>query len=206
MSDSVNNAFDETLAEGVGKQLLNSALGATSPLNNLARYMTGARAIIKVNGKLFGFAFGVSYNIQTNAEENWTIDDYTPYELMPSKMVVNGTIGMFHIPGKGPARELVQANLLSYLMHRYITIEISDQMTGQLIFRTDRAMITGKSQTMTAGEISTIQLTWKAIGWVDEMTPKLSDGADSDSKGKDGSGNPISNAINGAINAVKNLF
>lgn len=189
MSGPLKNAFDDSISTAVAEQLLNSAIGAPSPLNNFGRYMTGSRAVIKVNGKLFGFAFGVTYNIQTAAEENWTIDDYTPYELMPGKVMVNGTIGMFHIPGKGPTKELVQANLLSYLMHRYITIEISDQMTGQKIFKTERAVITGKSQTLAAGEISTIQLTWKAIGWIDELTPKIADGADVSSSGEDESGN-----------------
>lgn len=195
MADSVNNAFDQNIAEGVADQLLNSAVGAVSPLNNFGRYMTGSRAIIKVNGKLFGFAFGVSYNIQTNYEENWTIDDYTPYELMPTRCMVTGTIGMFHIPGKGPTKELVQSNILSFLQHRYITIEISDQMTGQKIFKTDRAVITGKNQTLTAGEISNIQLTWKAIGWIDELTPKIPDGADVTSDGTDESGNFVGDIV-----------
>jgi hypothetical protein len=137
---------------------------------------------------LFGFAFGVTYNISTPAEENFTIDDYTAYELMPGKVTVSGTLGMFHIPGKGPTAQLVQANLLSYLMHRYITIEISDQMTGQKIFKTERAVITNKSQTLTAGDISTIQLTWKAIGWIDEFTPNLPQGADVSSKGESAAG------------------
>jgi hypothetical protein len=193
MSGPIKNAFDDSISTTVAEQLLNSAVGASSPLNNYARYMTGSRAVIKVNGKLFGFAFAVNYNISTAADENWTIDDPTPYELMPSRLQVSGTLGMFHIPGKGPTKELVQANLYSYLMHKYITIEISDQMTGQKIFKTDRAMITGKTQSLVAGEISTIQLTWKAIGWIDELTPNLPDGADS-ANGKDESGNIVASA------------
>lgn len=163
---------------GVAESLLNSAVGSMSPLNNYARYMTGARAIIKVNGKLFGFAFGVNYNISTPHEEVWTIDDWTAYELAPQRISINGTIGMFHIPGKGPTAELVQANVLSFLMHKYITIEITDQTTGQKIFKTERAVITNKQQILQAGDISTIQLTWKAIGWIDELTPDYSNGHD----------------------------
>jgi hypothetical protein len=179
----IKNAFTNagTLSGEIGNaagSLLNSAVGAASPLNNYARYMTGARAIIKVNGKLFGFAFGVNYNISTPHEEIWTIDDWTPYELAPQRIMINGTLGMFHIPGKGPTKELVQANVLSFLMHKYITIEITDQMTGQKIFKTEHAVITNKSQMLNAGDISTIQLNWKAIGWIDELTPKLPDGAD----------------------------
>jgi hypothetical protein len=185
---NVKNAFTDqgTLSGAVGglaESLINSAVGSASPLNNYARYMTGARAIIKVNGKLFGFAFGVNYNIATPHDEVWTIDDWTPYELAPQRVSISGTMGLFHIPGKGPTAELVQANVLSFLMHKYITIEITDQTTGQKIFKTERAVITNKNQILQAGDISTIQLSWKAIGWLDELTPSYPQGADGEAGG-----------------------
>lgn len=197
----VKNAFTDsgTLSGAVGglaESLVNSAVGAASPLNNFGRYMTGARAIIKVNGKLFGFAFGVNYNIATPHDEVWTIDDWTPYELAPQRITISGTLGMFHIPGKGPAAELVQANVLSFLMHKYITIEITDQMTGQKIFKTERAVITNKNQILQAGDISTIQLTWKAIGWLDELTPKYPNGVDGGEAG----------GTDGILGAITDLF
>lgn len=188
----VDNAFTKpstgsSAVDGLAENIVNSAVGSVSPLNDFGRYMSGSRAIIKVNDKLFGFAFGVNFNINTEANEVWTIDDWTPYELAPGRVTVSGTLGMFHVPGKGPARQLVQANVLSFLMHKYITIEISDQTTGQTIFKTNRAFITSKSQSLQAGELSTIQLSWKAIGWADEMVPTYPDGADSeDSKAQSG--------------------
>lgn len=176
MSGKIKNAFTEggTLTgavSGLADSLLNSAIGGLSPLNNFGRYMTGSRAIVKVNDKIFGFAFSVTYNISTEYEENRTIDNPVAYELMPTRLTVSGTLSMFHVPGRGPTKELVQANVLSYLMHKYITIEISDQTTGQTIFKTNKAVVTNKSQTLQSGEISTIQLTWKALGWADEMIP-----------------------------------
>jgi len=163
--------------KGLADSVLKSAVGGLSPLNNFGRYMTGSRAIIKVNDKIFGFAFAVSFNITTEHDENRTIDSYIAPELMPSRITVNGTLSMFHIPSRGPTQELVQANALSYLMHKYITIDISDQTTGQTIFKTNKAVITNRAQTLQAGEISTIQLTWKALGWSDELIPTEPKGA-----------------------------
>lgn len=165
---------------GVAEDLLNSATGALSPLNNFGRYLTGSRAIIKLNGKLFGFAFGVTFNIRTMSDEINTIDDWVPYELAPKRIIVNGTLSMFHIPNKSPSRELIQANVLSFLFHKYITIEITDQTTGQKIFKTNRAMITNRSQTIQAGELSTITLEWKALGWIDDITPSYPTGYDAE--------------------------
>lgn len=165
-------------ATGLVENIAQGAIASASPLNNFARYLTGNRAIIKVNDKLFGFAFGVTYTINTDYVENATIDSPIAYELMPTRITVNGTLSMFHIPGKGPTKQLVQSNIMSFLLHRYITIEISDQTTGQVVFKTNKAVITGKTQNIQAGEISTIQLTWKALGWVDElMNPSEPDGA-----------------------------
>jgi len=189
MSSKVKNAFTEGgtltgVVGGLADSITRSAVGGLSPLNNFGRYMTGSRAIIKVNDKLFGFAFAVSYNINTEYVENNTIDSYVAEELMPTRISVSGTLSMFHIPGKGPTKELVQANVMSFLMHKYITIEIRDQTTDEIVFKTNKAVITNKNQTLQAGELSTIQLTWKALGWVDELEmPKEPDGASGSQSG-----------------------
>jgi hypothetical protein len=175
-SAPIDNAITEagTLTGAIGNvadSLINSAVGAVSPFNNFGRYFTGSRAIIKINDKLFGFAFGVTYNIQTSVDEIKTIDSWVPYELCPKMITVNGTLSMFHIPGKGPSRELIMPNVLSFIFHRYITISIRDHTTDQVIFETNKAFITGKSQSIRAGEISEITLEWRALGWADEMAP-----------------------------------
>ena len=141
-------------------------------------FFNGSRAIIKLNGssKPFGFAFGVTINIQTHHDEIWTIDDYTPYELAPNKIQVSGTLSMFHLPGRGPSNELVQANVLSFLFHRYVTLEIRDKKTDITLFKSNRVMITGRTESMNAGEMSNIQLSWKAIGWKDELLPNYPKG------------------------------
>lgn len=196
-----NNIDNHALlsSQGIGNALENAvenAVGAISPLNDFGRYMTGSRAVIKVNDKLFGFAFGVSFNVETRQDEIWTIDDQTPYELAPNKIRVNGTISMFHIPGKGPTMELVQPNVLGFLFHKYITIRIEDQLTGQLIFETRRAQITSRKQSLTAGELSTIELEWKAIGWRDQQAPFYPSGHN----GEEGGGSQ------GLLNQISNAF
>lgn len=174
----VQNAFTETSGiSGALTGMANEAINSAVPtLRGYAPYMTGSRAIVKINHKLYGFAFAVSYTINTGYEENWAIDSYVPVELMPTRISVSGTLGAFYIPGRSPTKSLIQANLSSFPMHKYITIEISDQTTGQIVFKTERAVITSKTQSLNAGELVTTQLTWKAIGWRDEMIPAIPDG------------------------------
>jgi len=178
MTNSVKNAFTKSFpGSGLIDSLANSTAASLNPIQPVGPYLTGGRAIIKINDRLFGFAFGVTFNINTDYVENNTIDEYLAYELMPTRITVNGTLSMFHIPNKSPTKRLIQPNVLSYLFHRYVTIEITDQHTGQTIFHTKKAVITSKQQVLQAGEISTIQLSWKAIGWVDEMIPSQPLGA-----------------------------
>lgn len=168
----------EGFAENLATGLAQSALAPFSPFNNFAPYLSGSRAIIKINDNLFGFAFRVTLNISTDAQEITTIDDYLPYELAPGRISVSGTLGMFHVPGSSPSGKLVQANVLSFLFHKYVSIEISDQTTGERIFQTNRAVITARKQNINAGDLSTIDLEWKAIGWIDDITPEYPQGYD----------------------------
>ena len=162
------------------------------------KYATGARTIIRINGKVAAFAFSVSWDVNTAQDEIWTIDDWTPYELAPKRISVEGTIGGFHIPGKGPTPLLISPNSLSFLFHKYITIEIRDRTTDMLLFKTEKAVVTSRHETLQAEQMGLLTLQWKAIGWADEQSPEWPKGAD-DGKSMtgrpDSSGGPATQAI-----------
>jgi hypothetical protein len=128
--------------------------------------------MVKVNGVLVGFAFSVSWNVQTENQEIRTIDEYLPVELAPSMVSVSGTMGTFVIPGRSSTSERLQSNALSFMMNKYITIEISDSATGTLLFKTNKAVITSQQTSIQSEQMSVTQLTWKAIGWSHEFAPE----------------------------------
>ena len=200
IADNINTSDQSILSD-----IKNSIGGTLSPMNSFGKYLTGSRAIIKVNGKIFGFAFRIGINISTDQQELFTIDDWVPAEIVPVRISVNGTLGMFHVPGKGPSAELIQSNLLSFLHHRYITIEIQDQMTKNIIFKTNKAVITNRQQAIQAGEISKIELTWKAMGWIDEMIPEFPAGHDTPDGDPALSGNPFFNIGNQIVDTATNV-
>lgn len=139
----------------------------------MARFASGARVILRVNNQLVGFAFAISWRINTIQDEIFTIDDYEPYELAPNRITVEGSIGAFHIPGKGASAELMQSNVLSFMTHRYISIEVRDAQTNDLLFHTSKAAIVSRAEDIRADQLGTMTLQWKAIGWQDEKEPKL---------------------------------
>lgn len=169
-------------------------IGSVFSSKEEAKYHSGARCVLKINGKLM-FAFAVSWSIQTDNVEIKVIDNYLPAEIAPRFISVSGTLGSFVIPGRSPTAEVLQSNTLSFLMNKYIVIEVYDSATGSILFKTDKAVITSQQTSIQAEQLSVTQLSWKAIGWQAESPPKP----------PAESGNRDATILNGITDAFKNL-
>lgn len=177
-----------TVSNVLGQNKIEEAMasqGLIMSLKQQAKYMTGARIVLKVNDRLLGFAFQVSWNINTEQTEIYTIDNPLPYEIAPKRVSVSGTLGAFVIPGRSATAEVIQSDELSFLFNKYITIEVRDSVTDEILFKTDKAVITNNQTSLTAEQAGTMQLTWKAIGWLSEQSPKLPDNTDKTSSAKE---------------------
>lgn len=150
-----------------------SAAGTIASLRPSAKYMTGARTVLKINGNIVGFAMQVSWTINTEQTEIYTIDDYMPYEIVPRRVSVNGTLGMFMIPGRSPTAEIIQSDTLSFLFNKYITIEVRDSVTDNILFKTNKAVITSSNGDLRADQLGSMTLQWRAIGWINETSPQI---------------------------------
>jgi hypothetical protein len=171
MSDKNQISNPPKFFDRTGQNLLSNFEGIFS-LKPMAKYLSGARCILRVNGKIVGFAFGISWNISTDATEITTIDDYLPYELAPNRITVAGTISGFRIPDSGPGQQHLQSNVATFLHQRYIEIEARDSQTDAIIFHTKRALVTNRRETINTGNLAEITLEFRAIGFRDEQIPK----------------------------------
>jgi hypothetical protein len=136
-----------------------------------AKFMSGARCTLKINGKLVGFAFAINWNINTTYTEVTTVDDYLAYELAPQRVTVDGSISALHVPGTSATTQGWQSDILSFLFAPYVSIEARDSATNQVIFSTDKAVIVSRSEDIRVDSLSQVTLRWKAIGFIDEKTP-----------------------------------
>jgi hypothetical protein len=169
MVDGFNNtpSFGRQLANNI----LESAIGGIISTRPAAKYMSGARTVLRVNGDIVGFAFSVAWRINTLYTEIDVIDDPFPAELAPRRVQVDGSISALHIPGKGPGVKLWQPDVLSFLFNQYITIEVRDSKTNKLLFLTTKAVITTRHEEIKIDDLAQISLTFQAIGFLDERTP-----------------------------------
>lgn len=202
-----NTGFDNN---NLGSTLANNALsnvaGILSTRPN-AKYLSGARVTLKINGKLVGFAFGISWNINTSFTEITTCDDYLPYEHAPRRLTVNGTISCLHIPGTSATTEGWQPDVLSFLFHPYVSIEARDSATNQIVFATDKAVIEQRSEDIRVDQLSSVTLRWSAIGFIDEkdlstLSPPNDYNKSSEEATPTNQGNPVTNAIASVGRAV----
>jgi hypothetical protein len=188
-----------SLLQGLASNLVSNVEGIFSA-KPMAKYLSGARCVLRVNGKIIGFAFAISWEIKTAVTEINTIDDYLPYELAPSRIEVTGAISGFRIPGSGPSLTLIQTDIASFMHQRYIDIEVRDSQTDNLIFLANKAMITNRTENIKIDQLADMTLSFKAIGWADERAPKEVDGI----------GDPVdvdgTSSLGKLTDKVKNLF
>lgn len=167
-----NTGFDNT--PGFAENLVNNVAGNVAGIFSLrknAQFMSGARCTLKVNGKLVGFAFGISWTINTTFTEIQTVDDYLPYELAPQRVTCEGTISALHVPGTSPTTQGWQPDVLSFLFAPYISIEARDSATNQIIFATDKAVIQTRTEEIRIDQLASTTIRFRAIGFIDEKTP-----------------------------------
>jgi hypothetical protein len=161
-----NNKIDGS--SGIGATLVNNVAGNVSSFistKQTAKYASGARTIIRINGKIAAFATSVSWNIQTTVSEIRTIDDFVPAELAPKHVIVNGTISGLHIPGQGASAEQIQPTLQTFLRQKYVNIEVRDSATDAQLFFTNQALITNRSEVLQSQRLGQVTLQFQAIGW-----------------------------------------
>ena len=205
-----------SVIERVGQNAATNLEGIFS-VKPMAKYLSGARCILRMNGNIIGFAFAINWNVTTDATEINTIDDYLPYELAPSRITVTGSISGFRIPGSGPGKALLQTDTLNFLHQRYIEIEVRDSQTDNLIFLTRRALVTSRSESIRSDALAQMTLNFKAIGFADERPPEKISFDELDAAPSTGTTDPIkqigekasralSNAKRSGIRSASNLF
>jgi hypothetical protein len=209
MADGFNNK--PPVGQQVVDNLLGGNIGGIISTRQIAKYMSGARTTLRINGKIIGFAFGIQWRIQTSFTEIDTIDDPLPAELAPRRIQVDGSISALHIPGRGAGEQLWQADVLSFLFHQYLNIEVRDSQTNELLFFAPKAVITSRAEDLKVDDLAQVSLTFQAIGYRDEKTPERPDGINNistDAKTDTGDKNAfekLQDSASGLLSSIGNL-
>ena len=180
---------------------LSGTVGGIFSTRPSAKYMSGARCVLRINSKPVAFAFGISWRIDTSYLELNVVDNPVVEELVPKAIRVSGSISALHIPGHGPGAQLWQGDMLSFLFHQYITIEVRDSVTNQLLFWAPKAAITTRQEDIKIDDMAQISLSFIAVGFKDEKEPSVPAGANTVPKKLNSNGDLHSNTQSAIANS-----
>jgi hypothetical protein len=160
---------DSVFSESSVRDVVLGPLANIASIEGGGNFISGARCIVKVNGSIAVFATSVSWNVSTMQDEIITIDSVTPYEIAPKRISVSGTLGGFHVPGWTPSARGIQSDILSFVSHKYISIDVRDRNTDTIMFLTNKAVVTSWQEDINAEGLARLSLNWVAIGWANEI-------------------------------------
>lgn len=161
------------IASEIAANNLKASAASFLSINPQPRIVSGARAIIKINGKVTGLCTNVSYNIDMNWQEIRGIDELIPNDLAPSSFSVTGSMTLYRVPNNSPISNYIHADMFQGMIWPYTTIEIKDKRTDELLVLIKRCAITSRAESYSHGQPVTTTMNFIGIGFRDEEIPKF---------------------------------
>jgi hypothetical protein len=189
------------VAAKIAEQNLKASASALISLHPQPRIMTGARAVVRLNNKVVTLCNNVQYEINTDWQEIRGIDELIPNDLAPSVFAVSGSMSIYRVPNGSPVDDFLQQDMFRGMIWPYVSIEIRDKRTDELIMSVRRAAITRRSESYAKNQLTSMMLSFTGIGFRDEAMPKLLPDTLPNSQTSGGLLGAISNVI-GAIGST----
>lgn len=171
-----NLDFFQQIVEAAKAIARQNALASAASLIGLKpqpRIMSGARAVIKINGQVAALCTNVSYEITMDWSEIRGIDELIPNDLAPNSFSVKGSMILYRVPNKSPIKDYLSQDMFSGILWPYSTIEIRDKRTDELIMLVRRAAITSRAESFAPGQLTATTMSFVGVGFRDEEVPQL---------------------------------
>jgi hypothetical protein len=172
VADKPAKNFLTQLLEIAQKNLQTSAAALLS-LGNQPKIVSGARAVIKINGKVSALCTNVSCDISMNWQEIRGVDELVPNDLSPTEYTVKGSMTLYRVPNRSPIASYLTPDMFRSLIWPYSTIEIKDKRTDEVLLLVKRCVITSRTEQFNPRQLTTTVLTFVGIGMRDEEAPQL---------------------------------
>lgn len=126
--------------------------------------VVGAHAKAYVNGKLWGNIRHFRFRILSSKKEQMGLDSLVPFELIPTRYSVSGSMQMYRQHGDGGLEgQGAMAASADVANEKYCTFSLVDRVTDEILFRTDMLMFTDQDWSAEAKRIVQGRATFMAI-------------------------------------------
>jgi hypothetical protein len=128
----------------------------------------GAGVVIKINGKVIGFATSLNFTRSQNLKTIYEVDNPMAVEIMPTTYSVSGSLTGFRLRDSGgldgttiQAMDLSTIN--SFFYQKYVVIEVVDRITSKTIYTFRSVLFDQDSWNITNKNIITFNANFRAI-------------------------------------------
>lgn len=124
-----------------------------------AKIFTGARAVLKINGKTVGLFSNCSWSIRQGKEPAFILGRYNPAEITPtSQEPVRMSLTGYRVVDAGPYAVASATLLKNLLTEEDFSIAIFDRQTNKFIFTADGCRVEGWSSGAAARGVSDLRV------------------------------------------------
>lgn len=136
----------------------------------LPQLLSGQRIAVSLNGKEIAYGVVMDFNIDTHVSETRGVDSVLPIELYRSFVSVAMSLRVYRTPendpgtlGLMPAKMDHENDQLAsgFAVGRYMQIEVRDQQTDKIVLYFPRALMSSRSGSTSAGDLTTE--TWSVV-------------------------------------------
>lgn len=145
------------------------------------KVMSGARAKLQIYDPVkgavtLGIFANVSYALAYDAQPAYILGRYSAAEIdYTAQEPVQVTASGFRVVNEGAHKHASVPDLKSLLTHEYITLQIVDRQTGQVVARISNVRPTGYSTSISARQLEEISVNFIGILVDDEDTQNAED-------------------------------
>jgi hypothetical protein len=159
----VVSGFVNEVVDGPKLALERSKIVVNDPNAVLPELLTGARAVLLIDGKPVGAAMEVNYRVTTQSTDIRTIDQFMPWEIVPGQMQVSASLRRVVDPNRTLGSDGLFSTMQAYLHQPYGGIELRDKL-GNLIFYA-RGMFTEMQGVVQAGQMGMESVNFVGYYW-----------------------------------------
>ena len=125
----------------------------------MAQTMTGARAVVYIQGKALGIFSSVSFGMRQGKEPLFTIGRFSPAEIVAtSQEAMRLSMTGFRAIDAGPYAAMGATKLRNLLDEGDFTVKIQDRQTGKYIWTVDGCKVEGFSSGAAARGVTDVRL------------------------------------------------
>lgn len=131
---------------------------------------TGSGVVVKVNGKVVGFATGLTFTRSQNLKVIHEVDSPFAAEIAPTTYSVSGNMTGFRLrdsgglDGAGKGNQIMDLSTVdSYFYQKYATIEVVDRVSNKMMYSFRGVLFDQDSWSITTKNIITFSASFRAI-------------------------------------------